>query len=80
MRKIREVLRLRYEHRSSQHEIAGSICIGQATVGESLHRAEAAQLGWPLSSELSDEDLERLLFPPRPLGEACPKRLPDWRW
>jgi len=78
MRKIREALRLKYEHGASQHEIGRSIGLAQSTAGEILHRAEAAGLSWPLAEPLSDEDLERLLFPPPRAPQEPARPLPDW--
>lgn len=78
MRKIREALRLKHEHKASQHEIGRSVGMAQATAGEILNRAKAAGLSWPLPPALSDEDLERLLFPPARLLSEPPRAVPDW--
>lgn len=78
MRKIKEVLRLRFEVGLSQHQIAHSCAIGRTTVREYLQRAKRAGLSWPLPETMTDGELEALLFPAPPLGgAACP--LPDWR-
>jgi transposase len=75
MRKIKEVLRLRYEHGISQRQIAASCGIAQSTVIEYLRRAQAAGLGWPLPGDLSEAALEDRLFhnaatpPERPLPD-----------
>lgn len=78
MRKIREVLRLRWECHSSQSEIAGACSIGQATVSEYLRRATAAGLSWPLPADQTDEDLDRLLFPAMPSAPAGTRPAPNW--
>jgi len=78
MRKIREVVRLWWDLKASGREIALSLGIARSTVGEYLHRAEAAGLSWPLPESLSDEDLERLLFPPAPGKGEPPRPMPDW--
>ena len=78
MRKIREVLRLSHELQASRREIALSVGIARSTVSEYLYRAEGAKLVWPLPEGLSDEDLERRLFPPAPGPEQPPRPLPDW--
>jgi transposase len=77
MRKIREVLRLGFEHGASQREIGRSVGIAQSTAGEILKRATGEGLSWPLPESLTDEDLERILFPVRLKGEP-PRPLPDW--
>jgi len=63
MRKVREVLRLRFGLGLFQSQIARSCSIGQATVHRYLQKAAAAGLSWPLPEELDDSRLEALLFP-----------------
>jgi len=78
MRKIREVLRLRFDRKASVREIATACNIGRTTVDEYLHRATAAGLAWPLADEITDAILENRLFPPQP-GKGEPARpMPDW--
>ena len=68
MRKIRDVLRLRADG-LSKRKIAASLSIGVTTAGEVIRRAKRAGLNWPLSENLSDEALERLVFPPVPTAK-----------
>ena len=63
MRKIREILRLRYDCKLTYGKIATSCGIGRTTVSDYLNRFEASPLGWPLSSDVDDTQLEQLLFP-----------------
>lgn len=63
MRKVKEVLRLRFGLGLQQNQIARSCCIGQATVHRYLEKAAAAGLSWPLPDDLDDRRLEELLFP-----------------
>jgi DNA-binding transcriptional regulator LsrR (DeoR family) len=51
MRKIKEVLRLRFELRLGQRAIARACSISQSTVHEYLNRAAAAGVVWPLGEE-----------------------------
>ena len=51
LRKIREVLRLKWEHGFSHRQIVASCHLGQGTVGEYLRRARAAGLTWPLPDD-----------------------------
>jgi transposase len=67
MRKIKEVLRLRFDLGLHQDQIARSCSIGQATVHRYLERAKANNLGWPLPDDIDDRRLNELLFPARPL-------------
>jgi hypothetical protein len=64
MRKIKEVLRLKWDHHLTNRQIARSCSIAHSTVREYLARAKLADLSWPLPSELDDAALENLLFPP----------------
>ena len=63
MRKVKEVLRLRFGLGLHQNQIARSCSIGQATVHRYLEKAAAAGLSWPLPEDLDDRRLEELLFP-----------------
>ena len=79
MRKIKEVLRLRFELRLGQRQIARSCSIGQGTVHEYLKRAQAAGVTWPLPEGWDDCRLEAALFgsTPRRVYESC-KPAPDF--
>ena len=63
MRKIRDILRLRYEAGLAYRGIANALNIGYGTVVDYLKRAERAGLGWPIPEGLMERDLGRLLFP-----------------
>jgi transposase len=78
MRKIREVLRLKWECGVTNRAIARSCSISHSTVGEYLQRAEAAGLSWPLPADMDEDTLFRLLFPTpaHPGAKAIPS--PDW--
>jgi transposase len=78
MRKIREVLRLRWEQGLSHRQIIASCGIGHGTVVEYLRRAGAAGLTWPLPAALTDAELEGRLFPPPAALPAAVRPLPDW--
>ena len=78
MRKIREVLRLRWEQGLSHSQIALSCHIGQGTVGEYLRRAGTAGLTWPLPEGLTDAALDARLFPPVTAIPTGERALPDW--
>ena len=78
MRKIREVLRLRYEAGLSVRQVAASVRIARSSVGEYERRLAAAGLSWPLPEGLSDTDLERRLFPPPLTVPVDIRPVPDW--
>ena len=62
MRKIKEVLRLKFEVGLGLRAIARSCSIGLGTAHEYLQRAEAAKITWPLGPEWDDDRLEAALF------------------
>ena len=79
MRKIRDVLRLSAEGLSTR-QMASSLAIGRTTLQGYLERAQEAGLSWPLPPEMSDADLERLLYP-RTAREAARRAFqPDWAY
>jgi hypothetical protein len=63
MRKIREILRLAWSCNQTRQSISDSCGIGKTTVTDTLYRASAAGLSYPLLADLDDERLERLLYP-----------------
>ncbi len=78
MRKIKEVLRLKWAKDLSNRQIARICGIGRPTVAEYLRRAEAAGLTWPLPAGLDEAALECRLFPPPPALPARARGVPDW--
>lgn len=78
MRKIKEVVRLRWACGLSQRRIAESCGIARSTVGEYVLRAQAAGLSWPLPEDLDEGQLEVMLFPPSAAGNKQSHPLPDW--
>ena len=76
MRKIREILRLKYEVGLSHRSIARACSIGVGTVSLYVRRAREAGLGWPLPSELVEAALEARLVD-RPRAPSGPRPQPD---
>ena len=77
MRRIKEVLRLKFELGLSDTQVARSVRLARSTVQEYLHRAAAAGLDYEQARGLDDGDLDGRLFPARdPRNTARP--LPDW--
>jgi transposase len=81
MRKIREILRLKYEQNLANRQIARSCNISRPCVAQYLARAEAAGLAWPMPEGLDDIALEQLLFQMpasgRPPGSSNARPEPD---
>jgi hypothetical protein len=80
MRKIRELLRRRFENRLPQRAIAESLGLSQGAISTYLSRARAAGVGWPIPEELDDPRLEALMFPPLRGTSADQRPMPDWAW
>ena len=78
MRKLREVLRLKYDSKLPQRAIAQACRLGLGTVTLYLQRATAAGLTWPLPEDLDDAALEARLFTRPPWAPAHDRVLPDW--
>ena len=80
MRKIREVLRLKWECGLSNRAIARSCSISHSTVGEHLRRAQDAGLSWPFAADLDEDRLFELLFPKSLDSSSRDIPRPDWQW
>src|SRR4029453_15737830 len=78
MRKVREVLRLKYALGASERQIAVSIGISRSTISEYLRRAAVIGITWPVREGLDDAELERRLFTPPSFDEHPARPLPDW--
>ena len=77
MRKVREVLRLKYACGASVRTIARSVGVGRTTVAEYLRRTAVIGITWPVPVEIDDAALERRLFTPAgsctaPTSGRCP--------
>ena len=77
MRRLRDVLRLKYEAGLPQRAIARACGVGLGTVSTYLQRATAAGVTWPLRDDLDDGALEARLFP-RATAVATDRVVPHW--
>lgn len=82
MRKLKEVLRLRFELELGYQQIGRSCSLAVSSVHKYLKRAEAAGISWPLPEGWDDARLEAELFPPAPEaaqpGPAAGRAQPDF--
>ena len=78
VKKILEVLRLRFDSKLSYREIAASANCGSSSVGDCLRRFGASGLAWPLPSGFTEAELESHLFPPA--APTSDKHSPDWQY
>ena len=79
MRKVRDVIRLALGEGLSLRQVGLALGLPFTTIGDHVRRAVAAGLSWPLPEELSDHDLEQLLFPP-PVPSNVIRPLPDYAY
>lgn len=78
MRKLRDVLRLKYDTKLPLRAIAQACGLGLGTVSTYVQRARAAGLTWPVPDDLDDAALEARLFT-RPIVPTTRDRaLPNW--
>jgi transposase len=80
MRKIKEVLRLKWDQKMTNRQIAKSCSISHSTVREYLLRAELAALRWPLEPDLDDAAIEHLLFPGTQTDGSGKRQMPDMKY
>src|SRR5207249_630154 len=79
MRKIKEVLRLKFGLGFANRQIARSCSINHSTVADYLYRAKAAGLRqWPLPDGLDKAGLEKRLFPAVAPRAGQPRAAPSW--
>jgi transposase len=77
MRKIRDVLRLSAGG-MSKRKIAASLGVSATAAGDCIRRARRAGVFWPLPEELTEETLERRLYPPPMVAAKDRRPRPDW--
>jgi|SRR5665213_132885 len=80
MRRIRELLRLKFGNGLPGRVIAASLGLSKGAVNDYLARAVAAGLSWPLPEELNDTALERRLFPGPLRAGAEARSEPNWAY
>jgi len=78
MRKIKEILRLKWESKLGDRQVATSCGVSRSTVSDYVRRAHAAGLSWPLADEFDEDTLTGRLFPLTESTVASQPPLPDW--
>lgn len=63
MRKIIDVLRLKFETDLSHERIAAATQVSKGAVAKYVQRAREAGIAWPLPTQMDEAQLEALLFP-----------------
>lgn len=77
MNKIKEILRLHFDSKLSQHQIAASLKISSGVVNKYISLARAAALSWPMDP-LDDKALRALLRPYKDTAKPCIFVEPDY--
>ena len=78
MRKIREVLRLKWECGFGDRVVAKACSVSRSTVSKYVRLARQAGLSWPLPEAMDDGALEALLFQSPSDCDAGNRPIPDW--
>jgi transposase len=79
MRKIKEILRLRFELGLGQREIARACSISQGAVHNYLKKAAGAGMQWPLAEGWDEKQIEEAVFgKQRSIEESCQRSFPDF--
>lgn len=76
MRKVRDILRLKFDAGLSYRDIGKCLSLGSSTVSEVVTRFTSSELSWPLPDDISDNKLETILYPAKATRRK--KRLPDF--
>ena len=63
MRRIKEVLRMKFALGMSERQIASACSMARSTVAEYIKRATKAGVNWPLPEDQDEAQLEQRLFP-----------------
>lgn len=77
MRKVKDVLELKWGKGQSNRDVGKAVKLSASTVGECVGRATRAGLTWPLPDDLDEEALEARLYPPPPPSDVA-RPSPVW--
>ena len=69
MRKVREVLRLHFESKLSNQQIADALRISKTSVFNNLDRFKESGMIWPIPQDLPDTELEAKIYSGKPSNE-----------
>ncbi|MCP4370206.1 MAG: transposase [Deltaproteobacteria bacterium] len=80
MRKIREILRLKYECHLTDRQIAKSCLVARSTVANYLSKIKSAGLKWPLDENLSDTDIYHRMYKSRGSRSGIKRNMPPMEY
>ncbi len=78
MRKVLDTLRLTFDLKRSQREVARTLRLSQGCVSGYLTRFAASGLSWPLPGDLGEAELEGHLFKRPAIASSATRPVPDW--
>lgn len=78
MRRVADVLRLKFDAGLSDRAIGQSLGVPRTTVRDYVRRFQASGLAWPLAPALDEDALQQALFRRRELPPSAARPLPDW--
>ncbi len=78
VRKIKEVLRLKYDSNLSEREISRNCQVSRSTVADYLMKAKAAGISWSEALSLTDAQIEERLFPVKGIPSSVKRPTPDY--
>jgi transposase len=78
MRKLKEVLRLRYLAGLSRRKIAECTGVGKTAVSKHIAQADSLRLTWDRIEPMPEETLESLLYPESSTPLKVGHQEPDW--
>ena len=73
----REIIRLKSLDHSNSH-VAASVCSSRNTIADIYRRVQTLDIGWPIPDNLTNKDLQTLLYPERRSREE--RKLPDYEY
>jgi hypothetical protein len=77
MRKIREVLRYRYECKLSFNRIASALGMSKGSVYKTIEILTRSGISWPLPQDLTDTALEEILYKGNVAAKPVEEGIPD---
>jgi transposase len=80
MRKIREVLRLKFEQGLSERQISAATGLSKGSVSSYLSRAVRAQLNWAAAQDMTEAEIEGLLFERAACRPSALRAPIDYEW
>jgi transposase len=80
LRKVKEVLRLKYDCGLSEREIARICGVARSTVADYLMKAKAVGVGWPDAMSLTEATVNERLFSVKPIPSSVQRPPPDCQY